>query len=414
MPDTIIGKVPEDWEISTLGELCASGGGDIQTGPFGSQLHASDYVSAGIPSVMPQNIGDNVILPQGIARITSEDASRLSRYLLRAGDIVYSRRGDVERRAWVREEEVGWLCGTGCLRVRLGESADSRFMSYYLGHPDIRAWIVQHAIGATMPNLNTGILSAVPVAIPSRSAQRSISALLGAIDDKVAVNQRITVASRALALTYFHSIVESEKSEELQIGTLVTSLNRGIAPRYTDDPLQLHVLNQKCIRDGRANLGPARRTIADKVPSQKLLERHDVLVNSTGVGTLGRVARWTERIPATVDSHVTIVRFDPAKVDPVCAGLAMLSAEHEIEALGEGSTGQTELSRARLSALEITVPSRSRSEKLRPILEALEGRGDQALEESLSLTELRDTLLPKLMSGEIRMWDAEKIVEDVT
>ena len=109
------------WEVTTLGEACCRGEGDIQTGPFGSQLHAVDYVQVGIPSIMPQNIGDNQISDAGIARITCEDAQRLSRYLVKAGDIVYSRRGDVERRALIREREEGWLCGMGCLRVRFGK-----------------------------------------------------------------------------------------------------------------------------------------------------------------------------------------------------------------------------------------------------------------------------------------------------
>ena len=100
----------------------------------------------------------------------------------------------------------------------------------------------------------------------------------------------------------------------MKVGSVVTALNRGISPRYTEDSLQLCVVNQKCIRDGRVSLDHARRTMSDKVPGQKLLRRHDVLVNSTGVGTLGRVARWTEQIPSTVDSHVTIVRFDPARL----------------------------------------------------------------------------------------------------
>src|SRR2546422_6482046 len=106
--EELLGPVPWEWEYTTLGAACERGGGDIQTGPFGSQLHASDYVPSGIPSVMPQNIGDNVIVEDGIARISPNDAARLSRYLLREGDIVYSRRGDVERRALVRLEQSGW------------------------------------------------------------------------------------------------------------------------------------------------------------------------------------------------------------------------------------------------------------------------------------------------------------------
>jgi type I restriction enzyme S subunit len=131
------------------------------------------------------------------------------------------------------------------------------------------------------------------------------------------------------------------------------------------------------------------------------------------VGTLGRLTRWTKSENCTVDSHITIVRFDQAKVDPVCAGFAMFDAEPEIEALGEGSTGQTELSRTQLANLRIALPERDRAMKLRSMLDGLEVRGECALEESITLAALRDALLPKLMSGEIRVRDAEKAVEEV-
>jgi type I restriction enzyme, S subunit len=217
-----------------------------------------------------------------------------------------------------------------------------------------------------------------------------------------------------LARASFRSRQADVHADDVELGTVVEFFSRGVAPRYTEDESQLRVLNQKCVRDGRVSLGPSRRTLAVKVPAQKLLKIHDVLVNSTGMGTLGRVACWTNPEAATVDSHVTIVRFNPAKIDPVCAGFAMLDAEPEIEALGEGSTGQTELSRAQLSALRIALPSSELSAFLRPVLDALESSGASALEESLSLVELRDTLLPKLMSGEMRVRDAEKVIEDVT
>jgi type I restriction enzyme, S subunit len=167
MIEALFDSLPAHWEAVTLGEVCARGSGDIQTGPFGSQLHASDYVPFGIPSIMPQNIGENRVIVDGIARIAANDAERLNRYRVRTGDIVYSRRGDVERRALIRSEEDGWLCGTGCLRIRFGSSlVDPLFASFYLGHPAVRAWIVRHAVGATMPNLNTSILSALPFGVP--------------------------------------------------------------------------------------------------------------------------------------------------------------------------------------------------------------------------------------------------------
>ena len=131
-----LGLLPPGWECSTLGAVCERGGGNIQTGPFGSQLHASDYRPVGIPSIMPQNLGDNRVIVDGIARIGDRDASRLRRYLVRKGDIVYSRRGDVEKRALIGPCEDGWLCGTGCLRVRPGrERCRSRICLVLLGTP---------------------------------------------------------------------------------------------------------------------------------------------------------------------------------------------------------------------------------------------------------------------------------------
>lgn len=202
----LLGRLPDSWEQTTLGEACALGGGSIQTGPFGSQLHASNYVPYGIPTIMPQDIGDNRVLADDIARITPQDADRLSRHRVRTGDIVYSRRGDVERRALIRDAEDGWLCGTGCLRVRIGEGrVDPTYASYYLGHPSVRQWIVRHAIGATMPNLNTSILSALPFVLPPLPEQSAIARILGALDDKIELNRRMNATLEALARALFTS-----------------------------------------------------------------------------------------------------------------------------------------------------------------------------------------------------------------
>lgn len=197
-------KAPAEWKRTTLGEVVELGGGNIQTGPFGSQLHASDYVPVGIPSIMPVNIGDNRLIRDGIACVTEEDAQRLSRHLVRVGDIIYSRRGDVERRALVRDAEDGWLCGTGCLKVRLGDGIVlPEFAAFYLGHPEVREWIVRHAVGATMPNLNTGIMEAIPFLLPPMSDQKAIAETLGELDDKIEQNRRAGRTLEAMARATF-------------------------------------------------------------------------------------------------------------------------------------------------------------------------------------------------------------------
>ena len=202
----INGEIPGHWEFTTLGEVCRRGGGNIQTGPFGSQLHASDYVPVGVPSIMPTNIGENRIVEDGIVRITETDANRLGQHRLKVGDIVYSRRGDVEKRALIREREEGWFCGTGCLKVRLGSGVvDPLFASLYLGHPSVREWIVRHAVGATMPNLNTSIMSAVPFALPPLTEQKAIAHILGTLDDKIELNRRMNATLEAMARALFQS-----------------------------------------------------------------------------------------------------------------------------------------------------------------------------------------------------------------
>ncbi|WP_250285320.1 restriction endonuclease subunit S [Frankia sp. CiP1_Cm_nod2] len=238
--------------------------------------------------------------------------------------------------------------------------------------------------------------------------------MLGVLDDKIAVNERVAATSRQLGEARFADVVQGSGGRKIRLGDLVETLTRGVAPRYTEDDDALVVLNQKCIRAGRVGLDPARRTESGNVQSGKYLKMNDVLVNSTGAGTLGRVARWAGDIPATVDSHVTIVRFSSDRMNPMCGAFAILAAQPEIESMGEGSTGQTELGRAKLSDLVLAVPAPEKCESIGAGLEVLEARGEAALRESITLAELRDALLPKLMSGEIRVRDAEKVVEDVT
>lgn len=183
------GLVPRGWCVSTLGSICAENVGAIQTGPFGSQLHASDYLDAGIPVVMPQDLAGRRVQIEKIARVGEADANRLSRHRLRLNDIVFSRRGDVGRHALIGSRETGWLCGTGCLLVRPGETWPSGiYLSLALDRADAKEWLLRHAVGATMPNLNTGILSAVPIMHPDIHVLRAFDNVVRVLDDGISNN----------------------------------------------------------------------------------------------------------------------------------------------------------------------------------------------------------------------------------
>lgn len=192
------------WQQTTLGKVLGAGGGKIQTGPFGSQLHASDYVDSGIPCIMPANMKNNRVSLFGIALIAEKDAKRLSHHLVQEGDIVYSRRGDVTQKALIGKAEVGYFCGTGCLLVRPGGAIDPEFLTYHLSTSTNQDWIVKQAVGATMPNLNTAILSAVPLNLPpQKENQKKIAAVLSTLDAKIDCNNRINAELEAMAKTLY-------------------------------------------------------------------------------------------------------------------------------------------------------------------------------------------------------------------
>lgn len=175
------------WEKVTLGDISAN----IQTGPFGSQLHQSDYSEEGTPVVMPKDLVNGHISEASIARVSDDHVNRLSRHKIEIGDILYSRRGDVGRCAFATDLEQGWLCGTGCLRVTIDRSkAIPKFVFYQLQKAETVGWVEKHAVGATMLNLNTSILGSVPIEIPSIEEQQVIVDILSAYDDLIENNQK--------------------------------------------------------------------------------------------------------------------------------------------------------------------------------------------------------------------------------
>ncbi|WP_082486935.1 restriction endonuclease subunit S [Methylobacterium sp. Leaf89] len=193
-----------EWITISLGEICDKGGGEIRTGPFGSQLHEADYSSDGIPVVMPKDIPSGKVDEATIARIPVDLVHRLSQHVLKEGDIVYGRRGDIGRKALITAREAGWLCGTGCLRITPGVGiVDPRFLFYRLGAPETVSAIANQAVGATMPNLNSSILRGVSVTLPSLATQGRIASILEAYDDLIEVNRQRVVLLENMARSLF-------------------------------------------------------------------------------------------------------------------------------------------------------------------------------------------------------------------
>lgn len=447
--EALVGKLPDNWEYTTLGNACSRGGGDIQTGPFGSQLHASDYVQNGIPSIMPQNIGDNRVLTEGIARITQQDAERLSRYRVRPFDIVYSRRGDVERRALIRSTEDGWLCGTGCLRVRLGAGqVNPVYASYYLGDRRVREWIVRHAHGATMPNLNTGILSDLPFVIPPAGEQSAIARVLVTLDDRIELNCKMNKTLEGIARALFKSwfvdfdpvrgklegrdiglpkniadlfpdaLTPTENGEIPQgwqlksIGELA-SVSGGSTPStkepsYWDGgtycwatPKDLSTLKTPVLLE-------TERKITDSGLAQissGLLPKGTVLMSSRA--PIGYLA--IAEVPVAVNQGFIAMQA----AEGVSNQFLLRWAEWAHDLIISRANGSTflEISKSNFRPILVATPPVSLMNEFDRIARSLYERIVCNEESSGMLRQIRDALLPKLMSGEIRVRDAESTVE---
>jgi type I restriction enzyme S subunit len=193
-----------DWTKATLGDLIACGEGELQTGPFGTVLKASEYSCSGAPviSVGEIQVG-RIQLSDRTPRISDATKQRLPQFILENGDIVFGRKGGIDRNALIGSREHGWFLGSDGIRLRLSQRFDSRFMSYQLRLPAIGKWLLGNSAASIMPSLNEGMLMRLPVRFPSLSEQRKIASVLAALDAKIDLNHRINAELEALAKTIY-------------------------------------------------------------------------------------------------------------------------------------------------------------------------------------------------------------------
>lgn len=290
----------------------------------------------------------------------------------------------------------------------------SDYLYYLLIAPEQQERLNQPVGGSTVAHLNVADVRSFRLPeVPSLMEQRRIAGVLGALDDKIESNLRVRNLCRDLGGNLVADTVRSAPNTQLE--HYAASISRGVTPQYykDEDTSPVLVLNQKCIRDGWVTPELARlMTPRAREKSQAIARFDDLLVNSTGQGTLGRVARWDSDDPIYVDSHVTVVKADPRRIYPVLMPYLVFPLQDEIEHMATGSTGQTELSPSRLAQLNVPLLSLEEQRPLSARLVALEAQAHYCQVQSLKLTELRDALLPELMSGRMRVDEAGRLVSE--
>ena len=336
-------------------------------------------------------------------------AQRIKRAKPQPGDIIITREAPIGDVGMIPENTECCL-GQRMVLLRANQSVCDNFYLLY----SLQSLYVQHQIswsegtGTTVSNLRIPHLEQIQIPYLPLEQQAKISSVLRALEEKIENNRRLNDNLMQQAVAIFKSWfveyspfdgIAPKEWKTVNLEKITALICRGIAPKYSNNSNQT-VINQKCIRDHMIDLSQAR-THTPKVINEKWLRFGDLLINSTGDGTLGRTAQvWFQPQNITVDSHVTIVR--PAKENLIFyIGLWGILHEREIECLHTGSTGQTELPKERVKALELHLPDNGTLDRFNTLIAPMAAAIVSKQNENNKLATLRDALLPKLMSGEI-------------
>ena len=412
-----------NWQRKQLVDIAAKKRWALNGGPFGSKLSRKHYSESGVPVIRGTNLPENSHFSyDDFVYVSEEKADELRANNAHPGDLIFTQRGTIGQVGLIPVDSPipRFVISQSQMKLTVDpEQADALFLYYFFSAADTVQKIQNLAFAAGVPHINLDILRKFETPLPPLPVQRRIAGILSAYDELIENSQRrikiLESMARALYREWFvhfrfpgHESVPRVPSplgeipqgwEVKTLGDISSYINRGIAPLYDEEGDSV-VINQKCVRDQRLNLAPARRQ-SKVIPRPKQVCFGDVLINSTGVGTLGRVAQVYENLENyTVDTHVTIARAaHDADID--FYGCCLLSLQEAFERLGIGATGQTELGRAAISDVEVVVPPASLQ---RHFGEAAQGMRLASMTHGRQIQNLRrtrDLLLPRLLSGQI-------------
>lgn len=391
-------------KIYKVGEIAS-----VQTGPFGSQLHQKDYVNQGTPIITVEHLGENRINhSKDIPCVSEIDRNRLSKYWLEKGDIVFSRVGSVDRRAYVTEKEHGWLFSGRCLRVRVTSSkVNPLLLSYYFGLPVFKEHIRRIAVGATMPSINTSILSGVEVSLPELEVQNSIADLLVRLDDKIELNQRMNETLEQMAQTlYKHWFVDFGPFQDGEfVESKLGEIPRGWEVKRNKDVLTLtygKALKQKDRQPGNIPVIGSGGQV--DWHNQSIAKGPSIVIGRKG--NAGKIT-WIHQDFYPIDTTFYVT----GNLLPMSYILYSLRSQ-SLDRLGTDSA----------------VPGLNRDVAYEQLLLVPDGNAtlqfDQRVTqlfnlihcnniENQRLTRIRDFLLPRLLSGEIEIKEAAEHIKEV-
>ncbi|MDO8315898.1 MAG: restriction endonuclease subunit S [Flavobacterium sp.] len=396
------------------------------------RIYLSDYVDTGIPFYRSKEIiesykGKDISLE---LFITEDRYLKIKKQfgVPQINDILITSVGTIGIPYQVRNNKPFYFKDGNLIWLKFPKKEldiSSDYLYFLIGSDYGKGKLDSILIGSSQKALTISGLKKIKFNLPPLQTQRKIASILSGYDDLIENNlKRIKLLEEKAQFTYeewfvkmrfpgyetakFDTVTGLPKGwEKKMLSQISDYIGRGISPKYVEED-GFSIINQKCIRDNRVDKSFCRLTDNSiKILQDKVLQSFDILINSTGTGTLGRVAQiLTVNELLTVDTHVTIVRAGE-NISKIFLGRSLEYNQERIEKLGKGATNQIELSRHDLGELIVidlpTLELQNLYEiKFKPNYQVI----DKLIIQNRLLKEARDILLPRLMTG---MIDVEEL-----
>lgn len=429
LKETEIGSICRDWDLVPLADIKAGKKFSIVDGPFGTQLHSNEYVDSGVPVVRVNNLSfDGRFLPDGLVYISEEKLNQLSRSAVYPGDIVVAKTGaTIGKLAIFPDTYSHGLVASSCMKLTVDEGkADTRYVFYFLMSVRGQTQIRNLAYGSTRDTINIAPFSEIKLPLPPLTEQHAIAHILGTLDDKIGLNHRMNQTLEAMAQALFKSwFVDFEpfRDKGMQdspigqipvgwtvgvLGDIAENLRRGAQPGQIDSHTPYIGLEHM----PRHSIALSEWGSGDSINSGKFAFRQGELL-------FGKLRPYFHKVGiAPVDGvcSTDILVLAPKEQKWFGHVLGCISSDEFVAYADAGSTG-TKMPRAdwhHMSRYRAALPAGSVAESFTRIIEPLLERIALSIAESRALAGVRDTLLPRLLSGEIRVKDPEEFVEEWT
>ena len=391
----------EELKTYRLADICNS----IQTGPFGSQLHKSDYVEFGTPIVMPKDITNGKINDNNISRISKNDVARLFKHKLVPGNIIYPRRGDIGKCALITSKEDGWVCGTGCIKVDINQQiANSTYVMYVLCQSETVNWIESNAVGTTMLNLNTSILSDLPIKLPSLNTQKKLAKIVSSFDKKIALNRRINDNLEQQAQLLFDNLIDASDWSTTQFLSELSEIN---PPRKLSKGEYAPFVEMSNMPTSGSF--PSRIDYKEYNGGMKFRNGDTIMARITPCLENGKAAyvNFLKENEIGFGSTEYIVLAPKKTISSSFLYFLVRNKEFVDYAVKHmnGSSGRQRVSGDTIGNYQLPILDRNKLSIFIAIADRTLSKIRQNSFEILNLAKQRDTLLPKLMSGELKIND---------